>query len=107
MGRDNSRKRSARHMSCVDDGERDKDALQDANSITILPDTPLTVIFENSVDPETSLKTLFKEETTNTKDSTSSSVYSSNGKRRLVFSPIAPAPTTDSICNRNNSKNNS
>ena len=62
---------------------------EDARSITILPDTPLTIVFEDDVDVTTPLKSLFEGET---RISSSSSHFNQGGRRRLVFSPISPAP---------------
>ena len=72
---------------------------EDFRSITLLPDTPLTIVFENEVDSNTPLRSLFEDESHHSSFSSSSSYLANDGRRRLIFSPISPAPSTYSIPN--------
>ena len=72
---------------------------EDARSVTILPDTPLTIVFESGVDSKTPVNGLF--------DDHDRDHITTVGRRRLVFSPIIPAPSSYHTPNlRKNQKSN-
>ena len=77
----NKRRRSWYDTSSLPESE-------DAKSITILPDTPLTIVFEDEADVSTPLRSL------KTRSPSALSLVNQGGRRRLVFSPISPAPSS-------------